>query len=94
MRVGHSNVRRLNGSSFTWDIFRGNKTLSVSLIVLTVLHLSITSIPGLRDAFGLVPTTLAQWSLIIPLAIGCFLAIEGCAAPYAPWKPASTLAPL
>jgi len=71
------NVRRLNGSSFTWNIFRGNKTLSVSLIVLTVLHLSITSIPGLRDAFGLVPTTLAQWSLIIPLAIGCFLAIEG-----------------
>ena len=71
------NVRRLNGSSFTWDIFRGNKTLSVSLVVLAVLHLSITSIPGLRDAFGLVPTTLAQWSLIIPLAIGCFLAIEG-----------------
>jgi len=69
-------VRRLNTHSFTIDVLRGNKTLAISLAILAVAHVLITMVPGVNTAFGLVPTTAAQWALIVPLAVGCFLALE------------------
>ncbi|MDR2722581.1 MAG: HAD-IC family P-type ATPase [Cellulomonadaceae bacterium] len=71
------NVRRINSSSFTWDIFRGNKTLGISLIILAVAHMALMYIPAMNQLFGIVPTSLRQWAIIIPSAFVVFCAIEG-----------------
>ena len=70
------NVRRLNSSSFTWDIFRGNKTLAISLSILAVLHLALNYLPFMNTAFQLAPTSLRQWAIIVPLAFIVFCIIE------------------
>jgi len=70
------NVRRLNSSSFTRQIFRGNKTLAISIGVLAVLHGLLMYFPPLTNAFGLVPTMPIQWAYIVPIAFITFCNIE------------------
>ncbi|MDR2703336.1 MAG: HAD-IC family P-type ATPase [Cellulomonadaceae bacterium] len=71
------NVRRINSSSFTWDIFRGNKALGISLVILAVSHVALMYIPAMNRLFGITPTSLRQWAIIIPSAFVVFCAIEG-----------------
>jgi len=70
------NVRRLNTHSFTIEVFKGNRTLAISLVVLAVAHGFLMYFPPMTRAFGLEPTTLIQWAYIIPLAFLTFCAIE------------------
>ena len=71
------NVRRLNSSSFTWDIFRGNRILGTSMGILFALHLALNYLPFMNTPFDLAPTSLRQWAIIVPLAFIVFCIIEG-----------------
>ena len=69
------NIRHFTTHSFTLEVFRGNRTLQISLGLLVVAHALLIYTP-FRNAFRLDPTTLRQWAIIVPSAIAIFLLNE------------------
>ncbi len=69
------NIRYLNRHSFTLEVFKGNKVLTYSLLALAVVHTVLLYTP-MRHGFGLAPTSLRQWAMIVPAALGVFLLNE------------------
>ena len=70
------NVRRINSHSFTTEVLKGNKVLAISLVILAAAHIFLTYTPFMQSSFGIAATSLRQWAMILPMAVGVFLVIE------------------
>src|SRR5690606_11492395 len=70
------NCRFLTRSSFTSDVFRGNRVVWWSALALIVLQLVYTYAPVMNDLFDSRPLALTSWLLPLGLSVVLFLAIE------------------
>lgn len=70
------NCRFLHRSSFTLDVFRGNKMIWISAGALIVLHLAFTLVPFINNWFGSTPISLGAWLRSIGLAVVVFVVVE------------------
>lgn len=70
------NCRFLSRSSFTLDIFRGNRVVWLSAAALLLFQLVYTYVPFMNDLFGSRPLAVQGWVAPVVLSIAIFVAIE------------------
>lgn len=67
-------------SSLTPAVLRGNRSVWWSCLALLVLQLAFVYLPAMQRVFGSVPLGLAQWGVILTLAVVVLLLVEAAGA--------------